>query len=121
MENSKPSKTPMSTNTKLDKDEKGKPIDEKLYRGMIRSLLYLTVFRPDTMFFVCLCARFQSCPKESHLHAVKRILRYLNGSLHLGLWYPRNTSFSLFSYSNADFAGSILDRKSTSGTCQLLE
>ncbi|KAG8652052.1 hypothetical protein MANES_06G057550v8 [Manihot esculenta] len=120
MENSKPSRTPMSTNTKLDKNEKGKPIDEKFYRGMIESFLYLTASRPDIMFFVCLCARFQSCPKESHLHAVKRILRYLNGSLHLGLWYPRSTSFSLCSYSNADFAGSILDRKSTSGTCQLL-
>ena len=120
MENSKPSRTPMSTNTKLDKDEKGKPIDEKLYRGMIGSLLYLTASRPDIMFSVCLCARFQSCPKESHLHAVKRILRYLHGTLHLGLWYPRSSSFTLCSYSDADFAGSILDRKSTSGTCQLL-
>ncbi|KAG8650820.1 hypothetical protein MANES_07G073615v8 [Manihot esculenta] len=126
MENSNPSRTPVSTNTKLDKNEKGKPIDEKLYKGMIRSLLlgpyllYLSASRPDIMFSVCLCARFQSCPKESHLHAVKRILRYLNGSLHLGLWYPRNTSFSLCFYSDADFAGSILDRKSTSSTCQLL-
>ncbi|KAG8649153.1 hypothetical protein MANES_08G071044v8 [Manihot esculenta] len=70
MENSKSSRTLMSTNTKLDKDEKGKPIDEKLYRGMIESLLYLTASTPDIMFSVCLCARFQSCPKESHLHAV---------------------------------------------------
>ncbi|XP_058005367.1 secreted RxLR effector protein 161-like [Hevea brasiliensis] len=110
----------MSINTKLDKDEKGKLIDKKLYRGMIGSLLYLTASKPDIIFFVCLCAHFQSCPKESHLHAVKRILKYLNGTLHLGLWYPRNASFDLCSYSDADFAGSILDRKSTSGTCQLL-
>ncbi len=81
MENIKPSRTPMSTNTKLDKDEKGKPVDEKLYRGMIGSLLYLTASRPDIMFSVCLCAYFQSCPKESHLHTVKRILKYLNGTL----------------------------------------
>ncbi|KAG8634251.1 hypothetical protein MANES_17G025547v8 [Manihot esculenta] len=120
MENSKPSRTPMSTNTKLDNDEKGKPIDEKLYRSMIGSLLYLTASGLNIMFYVCLCASFQLCLKESHLHTIKCILRYLNGSLHLGLWYPRNTSFSFCSYSNADFAESILDRKSNLGTCKLL-
>ena len=76
--------------------------------------------RPDIMFATCLCARFQSSPKESHLNAIKRIFKYLSGSLHLGLWYPRNSSFDLISYSDADFAGSLLDRKSTSGTCQCL-
>ena len=65
--------TPMSTTIKLDKDEKGKEVDIKTYRGMIGSLLYLTASRPDIMFSVCLCARFQSCPKESHMLAVKRI------------------------------------------------
>ena len=74
-------KTPLSTSTKLDKDEKGKCVDIKSYRGMIGSLLYLTASRPDIMFSVCLCARFQSCPKESHLHAVKRIFKYLLGLL----------------------------------------
>src|SRR3954470_17929732 len=80
--------TPMATNTNLDKDEKGKEVDEKLYRGMIGSLLYLTASRPDIMFSVCMCARYQSCPKESHLKAVKRILRYLRGTTTYGLWYP---------------------------------
>ncbi|KAI5653726.1 hypothetical protein M9H77_30913 [Catharanthus roseus] len=75
MSNAKGIGTPMSASLKLDKDEKGKTIDEKTYRGMIGSLLYLTVSRPDIMFVVCLCARFQACPKESHLIAVKRILR----------------------------------------------
>ena len=116
----KVAKTPMSTTTKLDKDEKGKCVDIKTYRGMIRSLLYLTASRPDIMFSVCLCARFQSCPKESHFHAVKRILKYLLGTIDVGLWYPRNVEFNLVGYSDADFAGSLLDRKSTSGTCQFL-
>jgi hypothetical protein len=112
--------TPMSPSTKLDKDEKGKPVDVKLYRGMIGSLLYLTASRPDIMFSVCLCARFQSCPKESHLIAVKRIFRYLLGTIDLGLWYPKSNSFDLISYTDADFSGCKIDRKSTSGTCHFL-
>lgn len=77
MAKSKVIDTPMSTAVNLDRDEEGKSVDEKRYRGMIGSLLYLTASRPDIMFSVCMCARFQSCPKESHLKAVKRILRYL--------------------------------------------
>ena len=87
---------------------------------MIRSLLYLTASRPDIMFATYLCARFQSSPRESHLNAIIRIFKYLSGSLYLGLWYPRNSSFDLISYSDTDFAGSLLDRKSTSKTCQFL-
>ncbi|GAV60486.1 hypothetical protein CFOL_v3_04016 [Cephalotus follicularis] len=102
----------MSTTTKLDKDEQGKPIDKKLYRSMIDSLLYLTASRSDILFSVCLCARFQASPRESHLHAVKRIFKYLA--------YPRNSSFDLHTYSDADFGGYKVDRKSTSGTCQFL-
>ena len=116
----KSSKTPMSTTTKLNKDENGKPVDEKRFRGMIGSLLYLIASRPDIMFATCLCARFQSNPRESHLNAIKRIFKYLSGTLHLGLWYPRSSSFDLISYSDADFAGSLLDRKSTSITFQVL-
>ncbi|KAH9780749.1 Integrase catalytic domain-containing protein [Citrus sinensis] len=112
--------TPMSTTIKLDKDEKGKEVDIKTYRGMIGSLLYLTASRPDIMFSVCLCARFQSCPKESHMLAVKRIFRYLIGTINLGLWYPRGTHIDLTCYSDADFAGYKVDRKSTSGTCHFL-
>ena len=120
MENAKPYNTPMSSSIKLDKDEKGKHVDEKLYQGMIGSLLYLTASRPDIMFSVCLCARYQSCLKESHLSAVKRILRYLLDTIKLGLFYPKGTSFDLIGYSDADFAECKLDRKSTSGTCQFL-
>ncbi|KAH9688106.1 Integrase catalytic domain-containing protein [Citrus sinensis] len=112
--------TPMSTTIKLDKYEKGKEVDIKTYRGMIGSLLYLTASRPDIMFSVCLCARFQSCPKESHMLAVKRIFRYLIGTIYLGLWYPRGTHIDLTCYSDVDFAGYKVDRKSTSGTCHFL-
>jgi len=110
----------MSSTIKLDKDENGKNVDIKKYRGMIGSLLYLIASRPDIMFSVFLCARFQSCPKESHLVAVKRIFRYLLGTVYLGLWYPKFTSLDLVSYSDADFAGCKIDRKSTSGTCYFL-
>ena len=120
MENCKPIGTPMSPSSKLDKDDEGKCVDLKYYRGMIGSLLYLTASRPDIMFSVCLCARYQSNPKESHLNAVKRILRYLNGTQTIGLWYSKDSQINLLGYSDADFAGCKLDRKSTSGTCQFL-
>ena len=110
----------MSPSTKLDKDEKGSAVDQKKYRGIIGSLLYLTASRPDIMFSVCLCARFQSNPKESHLKATKRILRYLSHTHKFGLWYPSCENFDLVVYSDADYAGSLVDRKSTSGTCFML-
>ena len=87
---------------------------------MIGSLLYLTASRPDIMFSVCMCARFQSNPRETHICAVKRIFRYLSGTINLGLWYPKGAAFNLISYSDADFGGCRLDRKSTSGTCHIL-
>ncbi|XP_071728850.1 secreted RxLR effector protein 161-like [Rutidosis leptorrhynchoides] len=87
---------------------------------MIGSLLYLTASRPDIMFATCLCARYQANPKDSHYKAVKRIFRYLKGTLNLGLWYPKGSGFDLIGYTNADYAGCKLDRKSTSGGCQLL-
>ncbi|KAL6325938.1 hypothetical protein AAG906_038429 [Vitis piasezkii] len=120
MEEAKTMKTPMSSSIKLDMDEKGKPINSTMYGGIIGSLLYLTVSRPDIMYSVCLCARFQSCPKESHLSAVKRILRYLKGTMDIGLWYPKGDNFELIGYSDADFAGCKVERKSTSGTCHFL-
>ncbi|KAM6587476.1 hypothetical protein CsatA_010081 [Cannabis sativa] len=118
--NAKSMNTPMSTSIKMDKDESGKNVDITKYRGMIGSLLYLTASRPDILFSVGLCARYQSCPKESHLSAVKRIFRYLIGTMNLGLWYPKNSNFEIVSYSDADFAGCKTDRKSTSGTCHFL-
>ncbi|GKF08154.1 uncharacterized mitochondrial protein-like protein, partial [Tanacetum coccineum] len=90
----KTTSTPMETNKPLTKDEEAKNVDEHLYRSMIGSLLYLTTSRPDIMFAVCACARFQVTPKTSHLHAVKRIFN--------------------------DYAGASLDRKSTTGGCQFL-
>ncbi|RVW15600.1 Retrovirus-related Pol polyprotein from transposon RE1 [Vitis vinifera] len=120
MEEVKVMKTPMSSSIKLDMDEKGKSINSTMYRGMIGSLLYLTASRPDIMYSVCLCARFQSCPKESHLSAVKRILRYLKGTMNIGLWYPKGDNFELIGFSDADFAGCRVERKSTSGTCHFL-
>jgi len=110
-------KTPMATTTKLDKDGQGKNIDIKLYKSMIGSLLYLTVSRPDIMFNVCLCHRFQSCPKESNLIAVKRIIRYLKGTIGMGSWYPKTGQSSMKSFSDADYVGCRVDRKSTNGTC----
>ena len=87
---------------------------------MIKSFFYLTASRPDIMFASCLCARFQSSPRESHLNVIKRIFKYLIRSLHLGLWYPRSSSFDLISYSDANFINNLLDRKSTFETCQFL-
>ncbi|RVW76433.1 Retrovirus-related Pol polyprotein from transposon RE1 [Vitis vinifera] len=91
-----------------------------MYRGMIGSLLYLTASRPDIMYNVCLCARFQSCPKESHLSAVKRILRYLKGTMDIGLWYPKSDNFELIGFLDADFVDCRIERKSASGTCHFL-
>jgi len=79
-------------------------VDQTKYRGLIRSLLYLTASRPDIMFSVCLCAKFQVNPKESHFTAAKRILKYLQGTTNVGLWYPSEVSLNLVCYSNSDFA-----------------
>nr|GEW16990.1 copia protein [Tanacetum cinerariifolium] len=114
LENSKPMKTPMSSNTKLTKDEECESVDSTKYRGMIGSLLYLMASRPDIMFSVCLCARFQEAPKTSHLEAVKRIFQYIKGTMHLGLWYPKGTSIKTILYANSDHAVDYMDRKSTS-------
>ncbi|WVZ48591.1 hypothetical protein U9M48_000012 [Paspalum notatum var. saurae] len=117
---SKPMTTPMSTNTALDADEDGEAVNQKEFRGMTGSLLYLTATRPDIQFAVCLCARYQASPRTSHLQAVKRIFRYLKFTPELGLWYSSGSSLSLKGFSDADHAGCRIDRKSTSGTCQLL-
>ncbi|WVZ80555.1 LOW QUALITY PROTEIN: hypothetical protein U9M48_028023 [Paspalum notatum var. saurae] len=120
MGDSKPMTTPMSTNTALDADEDGEAVDQKEFRGMIGSLLYLTATRPDIQFAVCLCARYQASPRTSHRQAVKRIFRYLKFTPELGLWYSSGSSLFLRGFSDADHAGCRIDRKSTSGTCQLL-
>ncbi|XP_016472403.1 secreted RxLR effector protein 161-like [Nicotiana tabacum] len=110
----------MSPSTSLDKDEQGIPVDETKYRGKIDSLLYLTASRSDIMFSVCKCSKFQSAPKESHLTVVKRIVRYLIGTISHGLWYPHSNSFKLEGFSDVDLAGDKENRKSICGTCQLI-
>nr|GEY46432.1 hypothetical protein [Tanacetum cinerariifolium] len=112
--------TPMDKENPWGKDGTGKDVDLHLYRSMIRSLMYLTASRPDTMFAVCACARHQLTPKECHLHAVKRIFRYLKGHPKFGLWYPKDSPFDLVAYSDSDYGGATQDHKSTTGGCQFL-
>ncbi|GJV17392.1 ribonuclease H-like domain-containing protein [Tanacetum coccineum] len=112
--------TSIETQRPLVKDEEAAYVNVHHYESMIGSLMYLTAFRPDIMFAVCACSRFQVTPKTSHLNAVKRIFMYLKGKLKLGLWYPRESSFDLEAFSNSDYAGANLDRKSITGGCQFL-
>ncbi|GJV19149.1 putative ribonuclease H-like domain-containing protein [Tanacetum coccineum] len=116
----KTASTPIETQKPLVKDEEASDVDVHHYRSMIGSLMYLTASRPDIMFAVCACFRFQVTQKTSHLNVVKRIFRYLKGKPKLGLWYPRVSSFDLEAYSDSDYAGANLDRKSTTGGCQFL-
>ncbi|XP_050918466.1 secreted RxLR effector protein 161-like [Lathyrus oleraceus] len=119
MDTCKDISTPMGSGTYLDHDESRIPIDITKYRGMIGSLLYLTVVRPDIMYSLCLCARFQACPKESHLIDVKKIMKYLKGTYNIDLWYPKGSVSSLVGFSEADYVGCKADRKSRSGTCHI--
>nr|GEX07642.1 hypothetical protein [Tanacetum cinerariifolium] len=111
----KSASTPIDTEKPLLKDPDGEDVDVHTYRSMIGSLTYLTSSRPNITFAVCACACFQVTPKASHLQVVKRIFRYLKGKPHLGLWYPKDSPFILVAYSNSDYAGASLDRKSTTG------
>jgi hypothetical protein len=114
LEDCKPVSTPMTVGCKLSKDDESKTVDTKYYRSMIGSFLYVTTSRPDVKQIVGMVARFQVEPKEIHVQTVKRIFRYLKGTIDLGLWYPRKDSFTLKEYSYVDWVGSIDDRKSTS-------
>nr|GEV94017.1 hypothetical protein [Tanacetum cinerariifolium] len=116
----KSASTPIDTEKPLLKDLNGEDVDVHIYRSMIGSLMYLTSSRPDIMFAVCTCTHFQVTPKASHLHAVKRIFRYLKGKPHLGLWYPKDSPFDLVAYSDSDYDCASLDRKSTTRGCQFL-
>ena len=100
MSDSKVISTPMGTNGNVDSDASENMVDQKLYRSMIRSLLYMTASRPDVMFSICMCARFQASPRKSHLKATKRILRYLKHTQHVGLWYPKGVRFELIGYTD---------------------
>ncbi|GJZ45941.1 hypothetical protein Tco_0593537 [Tanacetum coccineum] len=116
----KTASTPTETQKHLLKDEDGEEVDIHMYRSIIGSLMYLTSSRPNIMFAVCACARYQVNPKVSHLYAVKRIFRYLKGQPKLGLWYLKDSPFDLVAYTDSDYARASLDKKSTIGGCQFL-
>jgi hypothetical protein len=115
LEYCKPVCTPMIVRCKLSKEDESKVVYPKHYRSMIGSLLYVIASRPDGKQVVGMVARFQATPKESHVQAVKRIFRYLKGTIDIGLWYPSKDSFTLKAYSDVDWAGCVDERKSTSG------
>ncbi|KAJ9553320.1 hypothetical protein OSB04_017365 [Centaurea solstitialis] len=112
--------TPMATGNSIGPDHEGKDVDLRNYCSMVGSLMYLTASRPDIMFATCVSARYQAKPKESHLAAVKRIFRYLKGTPYYGIWYPKGLGFELQAYTDADYGGCNMDRKSTSGHLQFL-
>nr|GEU92267.1 hypothetical protein [Tanacetum cinerariifolium] len=111
--------TPMATKH-LDANLSGTPRDQTKYRSMVGALMYLTTSRPDIMHATCYCAHYQAKPTEKHLTAVKRIFRYLKDTIHIGLWYPKDTDFELTAFSDLDHAGCLDSRKSTSGGIQFL-
>ena len=117
LDSKKHASTPMSSSTKLNVDSFGVEMSPTLYRSIIGSLLYLTASRPDIAFSDGVCARYQATLKESHLTAVKRIVRYHNGTPDYGLWYSKDSNTCFACYSDADWAGSVDDRKSTSRGC----
>ncbi|KAK6150694.1 hypothetical protein DH2020_015626 [Rehmannia glutinosa] len=110
-------KTPMGSSQKLSREDVAESVDNTLYRSMIGSLLYLTASRPDIIYNVCLCARYQANPKITHLKALKRIIRYIGGTTNLGIWYTKDTNTNLVGFSDSDWAGDVDDRKSTTGGC----
>nr|GFC03277.1 uncharacterized mitochondrial protein AtMg00810-like [Tanacetum cinerariifolium] len=112
--------TPMEIKDKLDLDQNGTPIDATKYRSMIGALMYLTSSRPDIVHATCLYARYQAKPTEKHLKEVKRIFRYLRGTVNMGLWYTKDSGFELTGFSDADYAGCKDTFKSTSGGAQFL-
>nr|GFA24774.1 hypothetical protein [Tanacetum cinerariifolium] len=110
----------MAERPNLDEDKGGKLIDPTRYRGMVGSLMYLSTSRPDIVFAVCMCARYQAKPTDRHLQAIKRIFRYLKGTIYMGLWYPKDTGFALTAFVDADYAGCQDTRISTFGSAQFL-
>ncbi|GJS73948.1 retrovirus-related pol polyprotein from transposon TNT 1-94 [Tanacetum coccineum] len=112
--------TPMVEKMKLDEDRQGKLVDPTCFRRMVGSLMYLSASRPDIVFVVCMCARYQAKPTKKHLHAIKRIFRYLKGTIHMGLWYPKDFGFALRAFVDADYTGCQDTRRSTSGSAQFL-
>ncbi|GJR50781.1 retrovirus-related pol polyprotein from transposon TNT 1-94 [Tanacetum coccineum] len=120
MDLSDPVDTPMVDRLKLDEDLMGIPVDQTRFRGMVGSLMYLTASRPDLVFAVCMCARYKAKPTKKHFEAIKRVFRYLKGTINMGLWYPKDNAMSLTAYADADHAGCQDSRRSTSGSAQFL-
>jgi hypothetical protein len=116
----KPVPTPMSSTASLGLDKDGEAIDQREYRSMIGSLLYLTMTQPDIQFAVGLSVRCQSSPRSSHQTTVQRVFRYFKHTPEFGIWYSASSSVDLVGFSDADFAGCEIDRKRTSGTCHFL-
>nr|GFB61418.1 retrovirus-related Pol polyprotein from transposon TNT 1-94 [Tanacetum cinerariifolium] len=115
-----PVDTPIVEKSKLDKDREGKAVDPSHYRGMIGTFLYLTASRSGLQFAICMCARYHARPTEKHVHAVKRIFRYLRGTINRGLWYPKDSSVALTAFADADHVGCQDTCRSTSGSVQFL-
>ncbi|GJQ92450.1 retrovirus-related pol polyprotein from transposon TNT 1-94, partial [Tanacetum coccineum] len=115
IESSDPVDTPMVEKSKLDEDTQGTAVDPTHYHGMVGTLIYLTASRPDLTFVVCMCAPYQAKPTEKHLHAVKRIFKYLRETVNRGLWYPKDSSIALTAYADADHVGCQDTRRSTAG------
>ncbi|GJU48490.1 retrovirus-related pol polyprotein from transposon TNT 1-94 [Tanacetum coccineum] len=111
METCDPVDTPMVEKSKLDEDLQGKAVDPTRYRGMIGTLMYLTSSRPDLVFAVCMCARYQAKPTEKHLHAIKRIFRYLRGTINMGMWYSKDSCIALTAFADDEHAGCQDTRK----------
>ena len=120
MEHCKPVSTSMIIGCKLSKDNESKEFNQRLHRSMIGSLLYVTTSRPDVMQVIGKVSIFQVAPKETHIITVKRIFWYLKGTMDFGLWYPKRNELILIAYSDADWAGCVDDRRSTSGTAFFL-
>jgi hypothetical protein len=116
----KPVSTPMSSAASLGPDEDGDTVDQREYRTMIGSLLYLTAIRPNIQFVMGLCACFQASPRSSHRTTVQRVFRYLKHTHEFEIWYSTSSSLDLVAFSYANFVGCGIDRKSTSGTCHFL-
>ncbi|GKF24509.1 hypothetical protein Tco_0076831 [Tanacetum coccineum] len=120
MESCDPVDTPMVEKSKPDEDPQGKAVDPTHYCGMVGTRMYLIANRLDLTFVVCMCVRYQAKPTEKHLRAVKRIFKYLRGTVNRGLWYPKDSSIYLTAYADADHAGCQDTKRSTSGSMQFL-
>ncbi|GJR94956.1 retrovirus-related pol polyprotein from transposon TNT 1-94 [Tanacetum coccineum] len=120
MDSCDPVDTSIVDRLKLDEDPLGIPVDHTQFRSKVGSLMYLTASRPDLVFVVCMCARYQTSPIKKHLEAFKRVFRYLSGTINWGLWYPKDTVMALTAYADADHAGCQDTQRSTSGSAQFL-